>query len=165
MAQFARCKSDKLTSQGYFAVTDRGMQMTAVGAVGGAATMGVSGGATGLATGSVIGAACGVPAAFFTFGLSIPIGAAMGGVTGLCAGAVSGGAVGLLGGGATARSVHNHKDDIKGSAMGALNKASGCKDYMANKAKGYKDSAVEKTMIVKSRFVGGTGETMQSHVD
>lgn len=165
MAQFARCKADKVSSQVQFAVTDRGMQMTAVGAVGGAATMGVSGGATGLATGSVIGAACGVPAAFFTFGLSIPIGAAMGGVTGLCAGAVSGGAVGLLGGGATARSVHNHKDDIKGSAMGALNKASGCKDYMTNKAKGYKESAVETTMIVKSRFVGGTGETMQSHVD
>merc|ERR1711935_721759 len=126
-----------LSSQMHVAATDRGVQVTAAGALGGAASVGVSGGAAGLATGSVIGALCGVPAAFFTFGLSIPMGAAMGGATGLCAGAVTGGAVGLVGGGATARSVHKHSDEIKGGAAGAFNKASGYKDFVSQKAKGY----------------------------
>jgi len=140
-------------------VTDRSVQVTAVGAVGGAASMGVSGGAAGLATGSVIGAACGLPAAFFTFGLSIPIAAAVGGATGLCAGAVTGGAVGLVGGGATARTVHKHSDGIKGGAAGALNRASGYKLYVSQKAKGYTDSVAETTMRMKSKLVGGTGST------
>lgn len=134
--------------------------MTAVGAVGGAASMGVSGGAAGLATGSVIGAACGVPAAFFTFGLSIPISAAMGGAAGMCAGAVTGGAVGIVGGGATARTVHKHSDGIKGGAAGALEKASGYKDFVSQKAKGYTNSVAEKTMMMKTRLVGGTGGTV-----
>merc|ERR1740130_1004682 len=116
-AQLAKCKVGTLSAQIHVAATDRSVQMTAVGAVGGAASVGLSGGAAGLATGSVVGALCGVPAAFFTFGLSIPLGAAMGGATGLCAGAVTGGAVGLVGGGATARTVHNHSDEIKGGAV------------------------------------------------
>jgi len=134
--------------------------VSAAGALGGAAAGGVSGGAAGLATGCVIGALCGVPAAFFTFGLSIPMGAAMGGATGLCAGAVTGGAVGLVGGGATARTVHKHSDEIKSGAAGTLNKASGYKDLVSLKAKGYTNSVAATTMMVKTRIVGGTGATV-----
>jgi len=159
-AQVAKCKVHALSSQIQTAASDRSMQMTAVGAVGGAASMGVSGGAAGLATGSVIGAACGVPAAFFTFGLSIPISAAMGGAAGMCAGAVTGGAVGIVGGGATARTVHKHSDGIKVGAAGALEKASGYKDFVSQKAKGYTNSVAEKTMMMKTRLVGGTGGTV-----
>jgi len=159
-AQSAKCKVDTLRSQIHTAASDRSVQVTAVGAVGGAASMGVSGGAAGLATGAVIGAVCGLPAAFFTFGLSIPIAAAAGGATGLCAGAVTGGAVGLVGGGATARTVHKHSDDIKGGAAGAFNKASGYKDFVSQKAKGYTSSVAETTIMVKTRLVGGTGSTL-----
>merc|ERR1740130_2517834 len=145
-AQLAKCKVGTLSSQIYVAATDRSVQVTAGGAVGGAASVGLSGGAAGLATGSVVGALCGVPAAFFTFGLSIPLGAAMGGATGLCAGAVTGGAVGLVGGGATARTVHKHSDGIKGGAAGALNRASGYKLYVSQKAKGCTNSVAAATM-------------------
>merc|ERR1740130_1299201 len=161
-AQLAKCKVAALSSQIQVAATDRSVQVTAVGAVGGAASVGVSGGAAGLATGSVVDALCGVPAAFFTFGLSIPLGAAMGGATGLCAGAVTGGAVGLVGGGASARTVHKHSDEIKGGAASALNKASGYKDMVSQKAKGCTNSVAATTMMMKTRIVGGTGGTVAS---
>jgi len=159
-ARLAKCKVGTLSSKIQVAASDRSVQLTALGAVGGAASVGASGGAAGLATGSVIGALCGVPAAFFTFGLSIPMGAAMGGATGLCAGALTGGAVGLVGGGAAARTVHKHGDEIKGGAAGALNKASGYKDVVSLKAKGYTNSVAATTMLMKTRIVGGTGGTV-----
>jgi len=164
-AQFAKSKVDTLSCKVQVAVKDRGMQATAVGAVGGAASLGVGGGAAGLTTGSVIGAACGVPAALFTFGLSIPIGAALGGATGLCAGLVTGGAVGLLGGGATGRSVHKHSDEIKSGAAGALSKANGYKDLVAEKAKGYTNSVAETTGMMRARLVGGTGGSVAADSD
>merc|ERR1740130_1502774 len=148
-AQPAKCKVGPLSSQIQVAVSDRSVQVTAMGAVG-------------LATGSVIGSLCGVPAAFFTFGLSIPMGAAMGGATALCAGAVTGGAVGLVGGGASARTVHKHSDEIKGGAASALNKASGYKDMVSQKAKGCTNSVAATTMMMKTRIVGGTGGTVAS---
>jgi len=159
VAIFGKCKASLLRSKVQVAVKDQSMQATAVGAAGGAATMAVGGGGAGLATGTVVGAALGVLPALFTFGLSIPIGAAVGGATGLCAGAFTGGTVGLIGGGATANSVHRHRDGIKGGAIGALNKASGCKDFVTTKARVYTDSVVESTMNVRSRLVGGTGGT------
>jgi len=159
--QFARCKARVLNSKVNVSLTDQSMKVTAVGAVGGAATMAVGGGGVGLASGAVVGAACGVVPAVFTFGLSIPIGAAIGGAAGLCAGVVGGGAVGLVGGAATARSVHRHREEVQV----ALNKASGCTDYVTRKAIGYTGSAVETTRIMKLRFLGGTGGTPPSDSD
>ena len=52
------------------------------GVAGGAAALGATGGATGLAAGSAVGAALGLVPAIFTFGLSIPVGAAIGGLGG-----------------------------------------------------------------------------------
>jgi hypothetical protein len=157
--QVMKSRTSELSSKISVTVKDRGMQVTAVSAVGGAAAMGASGGAAGLTTGTVIGAACGVVPALFTFGLSIPIGAAIGGATGFCAGTVAGGTAGLVGGGLAGRSVHNNQDAINDKMKGSLSKANGCKDYMTEKTKGYKDFVVGKSADLRTRLVGGTGGT------
>lgn len=74
-------------------------QVTAVSAVGGAVALGTGGGATGMLSGGAIGAACGLVPAVFTFGLSIPVCAAVGSSIGLCTGAAVAGTAGFLGGG------------------------------------------------------------------
>lgn len=61
-------------------------------------TVGAAGGAFGMAVGTVAGSAVGVLPALFTFGLSIPVGAVMGGAAGLCGGAAAGGSTGALAG-------------------------------------------------------------------
>mmetsp|Transcript_26550 Transcript_26550/g.88021 ORF Transcript_26550/g.88021 Transcript_26550/m.88021 type:complete len:698 (+) Transcript_26550:37-2130(+) len=83
------------------------VQVTAASAVGGAATVGVGGGATGLLAGGLAGAAAGVIPAIFTFGLSIPLFAAVGGACGLAVGTAAGGVAGLVGGGAAGYEVYN----------------------------------------------------------
>lgn len=86
---------------------------TAVSAAGGAATLGVTGGVAGFVSGGLCGAAAGVVPAFFTFGLSIPIGAALGASTGLCAGTAVGGSTGLICGGAAGYHMHRQPADGK----------------------------------------------------
>jgi len=150
--QAAKIKGSSVSSKASDMVTDRSVQVTAFGAVGG--------GATGLATGTVAGAVCGLVPAFFTFGLSIPVFATVGGAAGLC--------TGTLAGGATAKSIHANQDDIKSSMVGVMSKAnggkeyiistaSGGKEYMSKKARGCTDFVGERTMMVKARLVGGTG--------
>lgn len=75
------------------------LRTSAASAAGGAVLVGAGGGAAGFAAGGFMGAAVGVVPALFTFGLSIPIGAAIGSGAGLCAGTAVGGFVGLVGGG------------------------------------------------------------------
>merc|ERR1719183_2154579 len=60
----------------------------------GVAAGGVTGGTVGGMTGTALGAAVGIVPAIFTFGLSIPVCAIVGGGVGVCTGAVAGGAVG-----------------------------------------------------------------------
>merc|ERR1719384_1834751 len=59
--------------------SDKDVQAAAACAAGGAAVLGTGGAATGLATGGTIGAAMGLVPAIFTFGLSVPVFAAVGG--------------------------------------------------------------------------------------
>lgn len=59
-------------------------------------TSAAEGGGMGLMSGSALGAAIGVVPAIFTFGLSIPIGAAIGGGAGLAVGTTIGGVAGVL---------------------------------------------------------------------
>eukprot|EP00927_Polykrikos_kofoidii_P077198 TRINITY_DN74168_c0_g1_i1.p1 TRINITY_DN74168_c0_g1~~TRINITY_DN74168_c0_g1_i1.p1 ORF type:complete len:435 (-),score=70.56 TRINITY_DN74168_c0_g1_i1:237-1541(-) len=66
----------------------------AIAVTGGTAAVG---GAGGMVAGSTLGAICGLVPAVFTFGLSVPLGAIVGGGTGFCLGSVCGGAAGLLG--------------------------------------------------------------------
>merc|ERR1711957_1013338 len=105
------------------AANDKRVQATAAGILSGSAALGASGGATGLATGTIVGAAIGVIPALFTFGLSIPIGAAIGGSTGLVAGTVAGGAMGFVGGGVAGRTAHKHRDQIGNGVTAVANRA------------------------------------------
>jgi len=83
---------------------------TAIGASGGGLVLGAGGGATGLVAGGILGSACGVVPAIFTFGLSIPVFAAIGSGVGACAGTIVGGTVGFLGGGAITYGVLSQQD-------------------------------------------------------
>jgi hypothetical protein len=108
---------------------------------------GVAGGAAGTVTGGVAGAAVGVPAAIFTFGLSIPICSAVGSGVGLCTGAVMG-----SGAGAAAGTAFTRRAEIKDRACGVWSKVqSGVMDAKG-KAQGH-------ALAVKERLVGGTGGT------
>jgi len=94
-------------------------RVTAASAAGGAVALGASGGAAGLVAGGALGAACALPAAFFTFGLSIPVGALLGAGTGACIGTAAGGTTGLVTGGAagyTAHAAHANKEQITAKA-------------------------------------------------
>merc|ERR1712060_644828 len=108
---------------------DRHAQVTTASAVGGAATMGTAGGATGLVAGGAVGAAVGVPAALFTFGLSIPVCATVGAVVGGGTGATVGGTTGLVGGGTAGYLGYAHKDEIKDGATSVINKVGEYKDF------------------------------------
>merc|ERR1712232_1154380 len=104
-------------------VPNPSFRVTALSAGSGAVTMGAGAGLMGLTAGAGVGAAVGVVPAIFTFGLSIPIGAFIGGACGLCTGAVVGGGAGLVGGGAAGCYGYDHSDEIKGAVKGASEKA------------------------------------------
>merc|ERR1719240_1190418 len=98
----------------------------AASTAGGAVLGGAGGGAAGLASGGIVGAACGVPFALFTFGLSVPVGAAIGGSVGACVGATAGGAAGAVGGSAAGVGFEHRaqiKKGVKTSMEGAMKKA------------------------------------------
>merc|ERR1712228_268241 len=82
------------------AFQDPNVKLIVGSAIVGTAGLGSAGGVIGLGTGSVIGMAAGILPAFFTFGLSIPIGAVAGGAIGLSSGVMVGAGVGSVGGGA-----------------------------------------------------------------
>jgi hypothetical protein len=114
---------------------------------GGAVTLSVTGGAFGCATGIVTGSLAGVVPALFTFGLSIPVGATVGGTAGLVIGATAGGAVGAAGGGAAGYGGHKYRKEIgagvltiKKSANGAVQrvKISVCDTHNAAKVQATK---------------------------
>jgi len=75
------------------------IQVTSVGAGVGAAALGTAGATGGMLAGGAVGIAVGLVPALFTFGLSIPIGAAVGSGAGLCIGGAAGTAAGFAGGG------------------------------------------------------------------
>merc|ERR1719271_2394102 len=109
--------------------------------------LGAAGGAAGTVTGGVAGAAVGVPAAFFTFGLSIPVMTAVGSGVGLCTGVVAGGSAGAVAGTAITR-----RAELKERACGVWGKVQG--HVMEAKGKVQCHAAA-----VRERLVGGTGGT------
>jgi len=121
---------------------DRGVQVSAASAAGGAVVVGAGGAATGLAVGSTVGAAIGVLPALFTFGASIPICAAAGGAVGTAMGTLCGGAVGLVGGGAAGYGTYAKRESI---------------NHRVTLAKATIDKCAKQA---KTRLVGGTGGTM-----
>jgi len=97
-------------------VSNAKVQATIVGASVGSVVLGSASGAIGSFCGAVAGATIGVIPALFTFGLSIPVGAVVGGATGLCAGATAGGSIGLVGGGACGYGSYTYKKELQEGA-------------------------------------------------
>lgn len=92
------------------------VQVVTSTAVGGAAIGGTAGGVAGGALGTAIGAVAGLPLAIFTFGLSIPAGALLGGGTGACVGTTAGAGAGLAAGGAVGYAAHATHRQIRQGA-------------------------------------------------
>merc|ERR1711963_1298540 len=144
----AKVKAVKVSSQATTAAKDGHVQATAAGVAGGAATLGATGAATGLAAGTALGAAVGLVPALFTFGLSIPIGAAIGGGCGLVAGTTVGGTTGFMGGGAVGYGAFTRREEIKTGLSAAKTKVKEGAGYV-------KDTGLS----LRARIVGGTGGT------
>merc|ERR1719378_298772 len=99
----------------------------------GAVLLGTGGGAAGLAAGGAAGAAAGLPLALFTFGLSIPVGAMIGGGAGACVGASAAGTAGAIGGGAVGYP-YDHREQIKGGVDSMVARASSLRSRLTAKA-------------------------------
>eukprot|EP00930_Biecheleria_cincta_P028485 TRINITY_DN19888_c0_g1_i1.p1 TRINITY_DN19888_c0_g1~~TRINITY_DN19888_c0_g1_i1.p1 ORF type:complete len:354 (-),score=77.98 TRINITY_DN19888_c0_g1_i1:217-1251(-) len=94
----ARATKDFVTTT----AADRHVQVTVAGAGLGAASLGTAGAAGGACMGGAAGALVGLVPAVFTFGLSIPVGAFVGGSAGLILGGAAGASTGFAGGAAAA---------------------------------------------------------------
>eukprot|EP00928_Gymnodinium_smaydae_P061400 TRINITY_DN45483_c0_g1_i1.p1 TRINITY_DN45483_c0_g1~~TRINITY_DN45483_c0_g1_i1.p1 ORF type:complete len:516 (+),score=71.31 TRINITY_DN45483_c0_g1_i1:85-1632(+) len=81
------------------ALRNRKVQLTLTSSATGAVATGLVGGVAGTIAGVTVGGALGVIPSFFTFGLSIPAGATIGGGLGCCIGTAAGSSVGAVGGG------------------------------------------------------------------
>lgn len=94
-------------------ISNRVFQVTAASAAGGAVLVGGASSVLGLGLGVTSGASVGMIPALFTFGLSIPLFAAIGGGLGLFAGLPVGGTAGAVGGGATGYVAYTKRAEIK----------------------------------------------------
>jgi len=153
-AELARCRAVKLSKATSDLVSQKSFQATAGSAVGGAVALGTGGGATGLAAGGTLGALAGLPFAFFTFGLSVPVGAAIGGGTGLVAGAAAGATAGAVGGGAAGYGAYAKKDEIAGAARYVAAKAGEGTSQIRQAACQAVDRTKDAASAVRSRVSG-----------
>merc|ERR1719321_1068430 len=85
---------------------------------------GVSGAAVGGTTGLVAGGAVGLPLALFTFGLSVPISAAVGAGIGAAAGTGTGATIGAVTGGVAGAKGYDNREQIKSGATAIKNQVS-----------------------------------------
>lgn len=92
---------------------DPRLRTVAMSGTGGAVVLGALGAQVGLVAGMAAGALAGAPLAFFTFFLSIPTFAAVGGGVGACAGAVAGAGTGLVGGSAVGGLGFAYRSELK----------------------------------------------------
>jgi len=109
-----------------------GDKPVAASAMGGAVMLGAGGGAAGGVVGGIGGAIAGMPLAFFTFGLSIPIGAVVGGGAGTCIGAATGSAAGAVGG-SVAGYGYGRRAEIKSGMDGVVKQATAASDKVKAK--------------------------------
>jgi len=89
------------------------VQVICIAATVGAIPLGTAGGAFGLVTGILVGGAVGVLLAVVTFGLSIPVSAALGGAVGMFSGTIFGGTVGAAAGGLAGHFSYTRREQIK----------------------------------------------------
>merc|ERR1712151_1104070 len=112
----------------------------------------VVGGATGGTFGTVAGAAVGIVPAIFTFGLSIPAGAVVGG----CVGSAIGGSVGAVGGGSLGYCGFTHRESLSKGWSKVSKKASDLKMFAITRASDAKD----RVQSVVSGSTGGTDKSL-----
>lgn len=124
------------------AASDRGVQVGVASAVSGGVVVGAGGAATGFAAGGLAGAAVGLVPALFTFGLSIPIGAAIGAGCGAVAGGAVAGSVGFTGAGAAGYGAYTKRAEIQGAVasaratlLAAIDRTKSTSKFYATKAK------------------------------
>lgn len=141
-------------------VSQKSFQTTAASAAAGGMTLGAGGAAAGSVAGGVAGAVAGLPLALFTFGLSIPVGAVVGGGTGLVLGTAAGAATGALGGGAAGYGVYQKRDDLTSVGKTALLKASGGADVVKGQLFTTVAYAKDRVSAAKARLVGSEGRAM-----
>jgi len=142
-------------------VSKRSFQATFVSATGGAVACATGGGVAGLTTGGALGAAAGLPFALFTFGLSVPIGAMVGGGAGLVVGATAGATAGAVGGGAVGYGAYSKRAQVS-EVVGqfAAKLGDGAQSLVAgatHKPMHYLNSVSSGTRLRLSR--AGTGST------
>jgi hypothetical protein len=128
-------------------------KVMAASAASGAVALGVGGGAVGLGAGAGVGALVGVVPAVFTFGLSIPVGAFIGGGAGLCAGTAVGSGCGLVGGGVAGRYGYSHREQIKGAFGYGVEQVGSC-------ANGLRQRLVAQRQYVGKLVSGGRNENV-----
>jgi len=142
-AGFSKGKASEAVT---FATTTK-VGVTSSSAVAGA----VVGGTTTGAFGTVAGAAAGLPLALFTFGLSIPVGAAVG----LCVGTTVGGSAGAVGGGAIGYGGFTHRKVLSEGIHSSWGKVSGKADQLKIAAFACAGQAQE-SMRPRSHSTGGS---------
>lgn len=126
--------------------------------MGGAGAGAVAGGTTGAGAGALAGAAVGLIPALFTFGLSIPVFAVIGGGVG----AAAGGSTGAAAGGAAGYGGHKYRKEIGDGAVGLKNGAVGLGLRLTDSADTMKVKARERSAQAReqiSAMLGGTGGT------
>jgi hypothetical protein len=105
-------------------VKDPQFRTITISMAGGAVVLGSAGGAFGTASGIVLGTAAGAVPALFTFGLSLPIGAVVGGGAGLVVGTGSGAVAGGIGGAFAGFGGHKYRVEINNGILTIRKKAS-----------------------------------------
>jgi hypothetical protein len=141
----ATSKASELRTGAKKAVSEPSLRVATASAVGGSMVLGTAG----LATGATVGAAIGLVPAIFTFGLSIPVGAALGGGIG----ATTGGTVGFGTGGALGYGIYTKRAEIKGAA-GSV------KGFVKDKAQEASSAANSAVNNVRAKLSGSTGSTL-----
>lgn len=132
------------------------------GAGAGAVAGGTACGGAGAVAGGSIGAAVGLIPAIFTFGLSIPVCAVIGGGIGLGVGAATGSTGGAVAGGAAGYGGHKYRKEIGDGATGLKDGATGLKLRLTDSADTIKIRAHERASQARehiSAMLGGTGGT------
>jgi len=137
--------------KGHGVVTDKSFQVTTASAAVGAAGCGAAGGAFGTVAGAGAGMLIGVPAALFTFGMSIPVCATIGGGLGCATGATTGAAAGGLMSGVTGYSTHKYRKELSKGASDAWS------TYQSGTSRLKEQAMVSVTRV--TAMVSGTGGT------
>eukprot|EP00928_Gymnodinium_smaydae_P034401 TRINITY_DN24389_c0_g1_i3.p1 TRINITY_DN24389_c0_g1~~TRINITY_DN24389_c0_g1_i3.p1 ORF type:complete len:400 (-),score=73.90 TRINITY_DN24389_c0_g1_i3:269-1468(-) len=142
---------------------DKRVQVVSASAACGAATVGAAGAASGFAAGGLFGALAGVIPAFFTFGLSIPVCAAVGSSCGFVAGSTAGASTGLVAGGAAGLGVYGKRHAIEAVARSTWTKL---ETFLARAraaslahATAAKNTANSRYEVVKSKAFEAAGAT------